>query len=231
MPPTLGVPIRASGAGDEPAIHEWNGGATWVAHPAETMQRASHALDTAAGTWLVDPLDAAGVDDLLADRPGPVVGILLGLDRHVRDADAFATRYDAPIAIPEWFGGQNGHDAEVVRVDERLPDTRYRLRRVADGRLWNEAACWAPDDGTLVVPESVGTTAYFRAPGERLGVHPARRLVPPRGALAVAPERIAVGHGPPIVRDAAVALEEGLSGARWRAPLAYGRALGTLLRR
>jgi hypothetical protein len=225
------VPIRASGAGEDPEIHEWDDGVTWIAHPEEAMQRASHALDTAAGTWLVDPIEAACVEELLDDRPGSVTGVFLGLDRHVRDAVAFAERYDVSVTVPEWFGGMAALDGQVERTAERLPDTRYRLRRVVDGRVWNEAALWAPDDGTLVVPESVGTTAYFRAPGERLGVHPARRLTPPRESRAVDPQRVAVGHGTPLVRDATAALRDALSGARWRAPLAYGQAIGALLRR
>ncbi len=34
---------------------DWDGGFSWMAHPEEDGQRGSHAVETEAGTWLVDP--------------------------------------------------------------------------------------------------------------------------------------------------------------------------------
>jgi len=53
---------------------EWADGVSWIAHPDETSQRASHALRTGAGVWLLDPLDAPGVDALIASL-GEVAGV------------------------------------------------------------------------------------------------------------------------------------------------------------
>ena len=53
----------------------------------EFLQRASHALFSEDGTWLVDPVDGGYVDEL-----ENVVGIVQLLDRHNRDCAAIADR-------------------------------------------------------------------------------------------------------------------------------------------
>jgi hypothetical protein len=97
--------------------------------------------------------------------------------------------------------------------------------------LWREAALYREADGTLVVPDSVGTAPYFRAPGERLGVSPYQRLWPPRRALGgLDPDRVLVGHGTGVFDDAASALVDALAGARRRAPATVATSLTTLAR-
>lgn len=85
----------------------------------------------------------------------------------------------------------------------------------------------------LVCPEAVGTAPLFRVKGERLGVHPALRLFPPRRQLAgFEPEHLLVGHGEGIHGVvAAPALREALAGARRRAPRWLGERLRAPLRR
>jgi len=51
-----------------------------------------------------DPVDAPGVDDLLADL-GTVAGVVVGLDRHKRDSAAIATRHDVPVYVADWMTG------------------------------------------------------------------------------------------------------------------------------
>ena len=93
---------------------------------------------------------------------------------------------------------------------------------MVDNRFWQEAALYDPAEDTLLVPESVGTAAYFLAGNEQLGVHPMRRAVPPREQLGdFAPERILVGHGHGITTDATAALEEALEHSRRRMPRVY----------
>ena len=46
---------------------EWDGGVEWLVHPAEAGRRASHALVGEDGVWVVDPLDAPGLDERLAE--------------------------------------------------------------------------------------------------------------------------------------------------------------------
>jgi hypothetical protein len=208
-------------------IDRWDGGLGWIAYPDERIQRASHALDTDDGVWVVDPVDAPGVDDLLAEL-GEVTGIVLCLDRHKRDAAAVARRHGVPVSIPRWMDGVASKlDAPVERLGHELGDSGYRVRRVRDASLppWQEAALYGPDD-TLLVAEAVGTASFFRAGDEPLGVHPMLRPIPPRDALGdLSPERILVGHGAGVFNDATAALRDALDGARRRMPATYAKVI------
>lgn len=216
--------------GDAPmrVIDEWDDGAGWIAHPDEAMERASHALAVDGDVWVVDPVDADGVDDLLANL-GDVVGVVVALDRHKRDCDAVAKRHDVPIYVPDWMSGVAGEfDADVERFGRSLGDSGYRSITVRDTGLpqWQELGLYNEDVGTLLVSESVGTADFFRAAGERLGVHPALRLFPPRRTLGgLSPERIRVGHGEGVSEDAAGALQQALADSRRNAAGLYGKQL------
>ena len=207
-------------------IDRFDGGVGWIAHPEETMQRASHALEVDGEVWIIDPVDAEGVDDLLAEF-GEVAGVVIGLDRHKRDAARVANRHDVNVYLPRWFEGVAREvDAPIVRYDDELADTGIEAHVMNDSRLWQEVALFDPVDRTLVVPESVGTVEYFLAGDERLGVHPMRRLLPPRAELGgFDPERILVGHGLGIHTDAARVLADALEGSRRRTPRLYGKSL------
>ncbi len=211
-------------------IDRFEDGVGWIAHPDEGMQRASHALAADGDVWVVDPVDAPGIDDLLAEF-GDVAGVVVGLDRHKRDADALADRHDVPVYLHRHLSEvADALSAPTETYDEGLPGTDYRAIPVADNRLWTEVALFDPEGGTLVVPEAVGTVSYFRAGDERLGVHPMLRPVPPRKQLGdLAPERILVGHGAGVTDDATRALDDALRGARRRAPRAYAGALRAML--
>jgi hypothetical protein len=204
-------------------IDRWDGGVGWIAYPDEGMQRASHALVTDGDVWVVDPVDAPGLDDLLAEC-GEVAGVAVCLDRHKRDAGTVATRHDVPVYVPGWMDGvASAFDAPVERFGAELGDSGYRVRRVRDATLprWQEAALYRPDE-TLLVPEAVGTASFFLAGAERLGVHPMLRPIPPRRALGdLSPERVLVGHGAGVFEDATPALTDALQGARRRIPKAY----------
>lgn len=221
--PLVGMPLKG-GRANLREIDRWDDGVGWIAYPDERMERASHALDTDEGVWVVDPVDAPGVDDLL-DGMGEVVGVALCLDRHKRDAAAVARRHDVAVSIPEWMDGVASKlDAPVERFGRELGDTDYHVRRVRDASLppWQEAALY--DGETLLVAEAVGTASFFRAGDERLGVHPMLRPVPPRGALGdLTPERVLVGHGEGVFDGATAALRNALDGARRRLPAAYAK--------
>jgi hypothetical protein len=216
--------MNGAGATDFEEIDRFDGGVGWLAYPDERMQRASHALATDDGVWLVDPVDAEGIDDLLAEL-GAVAGVVLLLDRHKRDAAAFATRHDVSVHIPSWMSGVAGDiDAPVERFDGELGETGYRLRMVATP-LWQEAVLYHDEQETLVVAEALGTSEYMRTDTERLGVHPALRLFPPRESLQeFAPQRVLMGHGAGVHEHANAALGAALSGSRRRAPALYLKA-------
>lgn len=209
---------------DEPAsdlreIDRFEGGVGWIAHPDERMQRASFALELDGDVWVIDPVDAAPLDDLLASL-GEVAGVVLTLERHYRDADAVASRHDVPIAAPLWFPDVNEDLTQpVVALEDVFEPTTVTVRPVVRTPLWREVAVYVHEHDLLWVPEAVGTAPYFRAGTERLGVHPLLRPWPPRRALGdLEPARIQVGHGPGVTTSASEALHDALEGARRRMP-------------
>lgn len=219
------MPFKATGeAGDLTVVDEWDGGLGWIAHPEETMQRASHALVVDGDVWVVDPVDSAGLDDLLSDL-GTVVGVVVLLDRHQRDADAVARRFDVPVYHPSYVDRE--FDAAVERLGVRLPDTEFRVIHSVDVPLWQEAALF--DGETLVVADALGTVEYFTVGPERIGVHPMIRPIPPMALRDLAPSRILVGHGEGLFDDAESGLARAIDGARNRLPQAWLKAVRSLL--
>lgn len=203
------------GADAEPRLFDWPGGLSWLACPDEPELRASHALATDSGVWLVDPLDGPGIDDAIAEL-GEVAGVVLLLDRHVRDAGVFADRYDVAVHLPAPLTRADADaDGPVEPFTGEFADTGYRARPVVDNRFWREAALVSDDGATALVPEALGTNPFYRAPGERAGVNPFLRFFPPRRQLGdLDPDRLLVGHGEPILEDAGRAVQDALAGAR-----------------
>jgi hypothetical protein len=160
------------------------------------MGRAAHALRTERGVWLVDPFqdDAALA---AAAEIGPAAGVVQLLDRHNRDGSALAQRLEVPL----------------LRLPHAIPDSPLQVVPVADRPWWREIALWWEPERALVVAEALGTAPVFGL-GRRVGVHPLLRLTPPRRALGpLAPDRLLVGHGPPLLQDAAPAVREALGAA------------------
>ncbi len=224
------MPAKGTGLGSFHEVDAFDGGVGWLAHPAETMERTSHVLVDDGDVWLVDPVDAEGLDDRLDDL-GRVRGVVVLYNYHRRDASAIAARHDVPVLLPAGMTALGDDDvaAPVRRVEGRLGDTGYYLRPVTTNRFWQE---WALFDGeTLVIAESVGSADYFLAPGERLGVSLARRAVPPGEPFRdVEPDRILCGHGEGVVADAAGELRRAIAEARRTAPRMYLRYGPTLAR-
>lgn len=224
------MPAKASGLGTFNEIDEFDGGTGWIAHPDETMQRAGHALVDDGDVWLVDPVDAEGLDERLADL-GTVVGVVVLYNYHRRDASAIATRHDVPVSLPAEMTALSDDDvaAPAERFEGELGETGYYLRTVTRTRFWQE---WALFDGeTLVVAESVGAAEYFLAPGERLGVTLVRRPFPPKSSFGdLEPDRILCGHGEGVFTDATGELQRALQAARRTAPRMYARHGTSLVR-
>lgn len=208
------VTDRASGYRE---IDRWEGGVGWIAHPDETMERASHALATDAGVFIVDPVDAAGVDNLVNEF-GDVVGVVVLSNHHTRDAEPVASQHGVPIYLPKQMTDVGPDlDVPVERFSDRLPGSEYELVTVSVGSGWQEFALW--DGETLVVGESLGTADYIRVGDERVGVMTLRRLTPPRDSLSqFSPERLLVGHGAGVFEDATPALCNALVYSRRRFP-------------
>lgn len=228
------MPLKHHGPGDEPTVVErWEGGLTWMAHPTEDMQRASHALVAPDGVWLVDPLDAAGLDEEL-DPLGPVAGVVVLTNSHGRHADRFARRHDVAVHVPVCFDEDAhpvvGFDAPIERFEDELGSSGFTLAWQKNGRGWQEGALYHPDRRTLVVPDTLMTSLFVGRTG-RLEVFPLFRLSPPASAFAgLAVDRVLVGHGEPVTDGAQPALEAALDGAHRSTPAAIARAIPTFAR-
>lgn len=189
---------------------------SWVAHPHEEAERTSHAIRTEEGVWVLDPLDAPNVGDVI-DSLGDVVGVAVLSCWHARDAGVLARRHDVSVHVPAW----------MARITERVaaPVERYTLAPGGAGSGFHAVACrpfpgwqevflYHDPTGTLVSPESFGTTDHHCLADEQLGLMLLRRLQPPVQLGGLDPDRILVGHGEPVTEDASRALERALDGAR-----------------
>jgi hypothetical protein len=159
-------------------------GLTWIQD--EAMARASHALVDDGRVWLVDPVDSPGAVER-AQGLGEVAAVVQLLDRHERDGAAIASR----LGVPH------------LRMPDELPGTPFEPVLVVDWPKWVERALWWPARRTLVVAEAVGTTAWYTAGDDPLGVHLFMRPLPPRRLAAFAPDHLLVGHGAPVSGEAA----------------------------
>jgi hypothetical protein len=189
---------------------DFDGGFGWIAD--ERMQRCSHALVDDGRVWVIDPVAGAGVEDRIR-AAGEPAGVIQLLDRHNRDCRAVAERLGVPLHfVPVELIGRAPFEFLVVRK----------------GWKWKEVALWWPDRRVLVAADALGTVGYFLAPGERLGVHPLLRPIPPRRRLGnVDPDVVLCGHGEGILSGAGPPFREALATARRRIP----NVLGGLVRR
>ncbi|GAA0193225.1 hypothetical protein [Halobaculum roseum] len=235
------MPLKRDGVGDGLAfLDRWSHGFSWVAHPDEEFQRTGHAIAVGAAdgdrrdgraVWLVDPVDANGLDDEIAEL-GTVAGVLALSDNHGRHAARIADRHGVPVFVHEHLGdpGDLGGDGTATGFTGDPADTGFRTVPVVS-KLWREIALYHPGRATLVVGDALTTMASHTNPGERLAVMPHLRLSPPTDSLGGLPvERVLVGHGPGVHRDAADALARALDGARRGAPRAILGNLPELIR-
>jgi hypothetical protein len=183
----------------------------WTAD--ERIARTSHALRVAGRVYLIDPLAGDGVEQRVQSLGEPAAVLQL-LDRHKRDCAEWARR----LGVPH------------LRAWEGVPGTPFELLPVYDNRVWREVALWEPATATLVCADSLGTLAYFRAPGERIGWHPLVRLLPPPAFRGVAPLRILVGHGRGLDVAAEAALAELVEHGRGRLLPAWAAVVRTSVR-
>jgi hypothetical protein len=168
------------------------------------LERTSHGLLVGDAVWLVDPLAAEGLEERVrgAGRPAGVIQLL---DRHDRDCAGLADRLAVPLHVVPFAG---------------IEGAPFSFRRVVRLPGWREVALWWPEGRVLVFADALGTARYFRAAGERLGVHPFLRLLPPRAmARGLTPSHVLCGHGEGIHgEEAAFHLGQALATSRRRIP-------------
>jgi hypothetical protein len=179
-------------------------GFSWL--PDEAMTRASHALDTGDGVWLVDPVDVPEALERAAAL-GPPAGVLQLLDRHDRDCAEIAAR----LGVPH------------LRLPAAIPGSPFEVVPVLNVPGWREIALWWPERRALVVAELLGTTPIHTLGRVAAGVHPLLRLAPPGALRGYEPEHLLVGHGLGVHGPAAA---EALSGAYSRARTDLPRLVG-----
>jgi len=178
---------------------EWEHGTGWIAAEPGSMQRASHALEADGRVWIVDPVDFDGLGALV-ESLGEPAGVIRLFSRHGRDCAVIAERLGVrllslPAAVP-------GSPFETIRLSAA------------------EVALWWPEQRVLVCAEAVGTTRYYRAGSEPVGVHPLQRLHPPAPLLMLEPLHLLVGHGEGLHGPGtAAALQQAIRRSRRRAAL------------
>jgi hypothetical protein len=174
----------------------------------DELGRTSHALGADGRVWLTDPV-AWPEAEARARELGEPRGVVQLLDRHERDCAAVAQRLGVP------------HHRVPMEPIEGSP---FEFLSILRNRFWRESALWWPAGRVLVLADALGTVAYFRAPGEPLGVHPLLRLRPPGELRRVYPEHVLTGHGEGVHVDAAHALHRALRTSRRRLPAALWSA-------
>lgn len=83
--------------------------------------------------------------------------------------------------------------------------------------MCKEDALWLPESRVLVVAEALVGAPDLAAPGETVGVHPIRRLLPPSDLEGFADrvEHLLLGHGDALHGEAARdAMRDALAGSR-----------------
>ena len=175
-------------------VDETSFGFGWIAPEPKFMQRCSHALRVGESVWVIDPVEGDGVVERIRALGEPA-GVLVLIDRHARDSEQIAQE----LGVPRYVAPE-----EPVAPFDLIP-------------IGKERALWLPEHATLVVGEALGTPQYYRAPGERVGIHPFRRLLPPRELAAFEPQHLLFSHGEGVHGSEAIsALRDALMNGRTR---------------
>jgi hypothetical protein len=195
------------------------------------LECGSHALrDDNGSVWLIDPIDGPGLEALLADL-GSVAGVIVLVDRHLRDSHVLAVRHDVPLHVPagRWRiqlpPGTHPYDTAIPGCPFEFVVVQQRDNQ------WLERALWWPEHSLLVVAESVGNARYFTSRArESLAVHPFLRFGPPQSLLPYKPEIVLVGHGSPVVDNGPAALRAAIAESRSSLPAYAAAAPGHVVR-
>lgn len=218
------MPIKADEQPAEPRVFDWPSGFTWMPHPSEALERASHAIgvtndggpaeaaDDVAAVWVLEPIDYDGLDERLSTL-GPVAGVVVLASFHRRDAAAVADRHDVPVYLARSVRKLAPRiDAPTRVFRDELAGTRFRAIPVMGGVPWSESVLYDGSTGTLIATEVLVSSDAATGPGERVAVSPYVRLVPPRNVLGkLSVSRLLFGHGQPVMTDAQPALDSAMA--------------------
>jgi hypothetical protein len=147
-------------------------------------------------------LRADGVEERVLTLGEPA-GVIQLLDRHGRDAAAFARSLGVPHHV----------------VPRAIAGSPFGFLPVASLRFWREVALWWPEQRILACGDALGTLPFFRAGSEPIGVHPFLRPFPPRELHGLDPRHVLVGHGQGRHgARAALEVDDAIENARRRIP-------------
>lgn len=182
-------------------IVEHDLGVSWVME--EAMERGSHALVDDGRVWLIDPVEDPEALARVAQLGAPA-GVIQLLDRHNRDCEALARRFEVPHhRVPE----------------QAIAGAPFTVLKVIRNKLWREAALWWSERRALVVAEVLGTAPAFAVGDGPVGIHPMVRMTPPGGLRGLDPEILLVGHGEPVSGPSVAGdVDRAIARSRWDAP-------------
>lgn len=169
---------------------------SWTAR--EPLERSCHALAHEGRVWLIDPF-ADEVALRAALGLGEIAAVVQLLDRHPRDCEELARRFEVPhLRLP----------------DHLLPNSPFEVHRMVWKPGWRELCLWWEEHRALVVAEAVGASSYTAVGGRPLGVHPFLRVKPPGALRRFSPDILFPGHGAALHSGATQALQDALSRTR-----------------
>jgi hypothetical protein len=215
-----------------PRIHgQFDGGFAWQPRPDHFMEQSSTALVHDGRVYLIDPLLADGIDQEIKTL-GTVAAIIMTVGWHDRDVDWFAALYGVPVyAYRRLIRGLVR--STVQHLEGEVPGSPFRLIDCSGRGVlgwWTESALWWPDASTLVTGDCLGNATYFTPSGERLAVHPIRRLSPPNRLYELPVERLYVGHGTSLESGASAEIQRSIDAAPSDLPRGLLRSARTALR-
>lgn len=199
---------------------------SWRSSQHGLLECMSHLVrDDDGRVWVIDPVDVDGLDEAIRALGEPA-GVILLLDRHMRDSAGVAARLGVPLFVPA--GRMRQHAPEsAITYDTCIEGCPFEfLVLVQRNNMWLERALWWHEHGLLVVAEALGASGvYLARRGERLGVHPALRLLPPRPLRSLNPRLLLLGHGDPITHDAPESIARAMRMSRRHIPSLIGRSV------
>lgn len=208
-----------------PGLHRWSARhPEW--HPGAFGAEVGSYAALVAGDHLlvVDPLlpgDPAEVWALLEDLRRPRVTVAVTIPYHVRDAEEVARRLGGVVTGHRGVARRLGAGA---RFEELVPGAEgdFSAHTIGKPRR-NELPLHLPSHDALVFGDAVVTTPDGElriwdqvAPSPERRAFIAERFGPTLEPLVdLAPERVLVTHGAPILRDGAGALRAAIDAGAW----------------
>jgi glyoxylase-like metal-dependent hydrolase (beta-lactamase superfamily II) len=202
-----------------PVAHEFDritaGLLVWqVYDPALKADLFSTALETAAGTYLVDPVELAAEAMQNLEGHQKIGAIVVTNENHERAARWFADRFSVPIYLHASLGNPGALPRTIDLQDEEEIEPGLRAVAIEGAPAGEIALYYEADGGTMVVGD-----ALINFDPHGFGLLPAkycrdyklmRRSLPK--LLDYAFERMLFAHGTPILSSARERLEKLLAG-------------------